>query len=479
MPRRRRASRRRQRSLGQRLCRYLGWRLALLAVVVMAIGIAVASVDLGAYRTRAESMASSALGMEVTIAGPMGIGLLPAPHVSVGDVQVSGRGATLARIARARVYVHPAGLLHGELRIERIALADARIHVEQDHSGRLNVAPPTGGGGVPVIGIAQASLSYVDRRTGASLEATGCSLDLSRLRTGDARPAAGLALDARLQCRAVRRGSVTLSGLDIVASGEDGVIVAEPISARLFGGRGRGRLRADLTAGTPRFDLEYELEAFRLQRFLATLASAPAADGRMDFQAALAARGSSVAALERSADGRLSLRGSGLTLHGQDIDARLEEYRETQHFDLLDTGAVLLAGPAGLAVTKGYDFAGLLKGSGGTTPIRRVVSHWRVRDGVASARDVALATADNRIAARGRLDFVDERFEEFRVAVVDSRGCAVVEQGIEGTFANPRVERPGVVASVVAPVVNLFKQGIEKVSDRDCAVFYDGAVAHP
>lgn len=103
MARRSRGRGRRQRSLGRRLRRHVASRLAVLATIAVAIVIAAKLVDLGAYRPRAESMASGALGMDVAVAGAMGIGLLPAPHVSLGDVRITGRGPTFARIGETRV----------------------------------------------------------------------------------------------------------------------------------------------------------------------------------------------------------------------------------------------------------------------------------------------------------------------------------------------------------------------------------------
>lgn len=39
------------------------------------------------------------------------------------------------------------------------------------------------------------------------------------------------------------------------------------------------------------------------------------------------------------------------------------------------------------------------------------------------AQDVAMATKQNRVALKGGLDFVNERFDNVTIALIDARGC--------------------------------------------------------
>jgi len=181
--------------------------------------------------------------------------------------------------------------------------------------------------------------------------------------------------------------------------------------------------------------------------------------------------------LRRSAEGEVSLSGTNLTLAGVDLDRDLSRYEASQRFNLFDLTAFVFAGPLGLVVTKGTQFAGLEQQGGGNTQIRTVVSKWKVEKGVAHARDVALTTSHNRLALQGGLDFVDEKFDEVFVALVDSKGCAKVRERIRGPFGNPVVEKPGVLASITGPVRNLFRD--IPGADAKCDVFYSGSVAPP
>jgi len=173
------------------------------------------------------------------------------------------------------------------------------------------------------------------------------------------------------------------------------------------------------------------------------------------------------------------LRGKKLTLSGSDLDRAFERFESSQNFNLVDVGAFFFVGPLGLVVTKGYDFATIAQAQGGSSEIRTLVSEWEVEHGVAQARDVAMATKENRVALRGRLDFVSDRFDGVSLALVDAKGCATVQQKISGTFQDPVVEKPNIAASVVGPALRLLKKGRELLTGGQCDVYYAGSVAAP
>jgi AsmA protein len=166
-------------------------------------------------------------------------------------------------------------------------------------------------------------------------------------------------------------------------------------------------------------------------------------------------------------------------LVGNDLDLAISRFESSQGFNLVDVAGVFLAGPLGLAVTKGYNFASLFRGTGGTSRVDTLVSDWAVERGVARARDVALATAENRIALQGGLDLVNERFADVTVAVIDKRGCASVRQDIRGAFGHPTVEKPRFLRSLAGPALKLFRQTRGIFPSGPCEAFYSGSVPPP
>ncbi|HSS62903.1 MAG TPA: AsmA-like C-terminal region-containing protein, partial [Gammaproteobacteria bacterium] len=203
------------------------------------------------------------------------------------------------------------------------------------------------------------------------------------------------------------------------------------------------------------------------------------AEGSMDFSANLSMQGKTVNEITRTLEGQISLRGEKLTLDGYDIDQTLSRFESSQNFNLVDMGAFFFAGPFGLVLTKGYNFASIFQGSGGSSEIRTLVSGWKVERGVAQAQDVAMATKENRIALQGRLDFVNERFDDVTVALIDAQGCAKVKQTIRGAFQKPVVEQPSLLESLTGPALTLLKKGRDLFPGGECDVFYTGSVAPP
>lgn len=276
----------------------------------------------------------------------------------------------------------------------------------------------------------------------------------------------------------VRTEDLVVSDLKCAVAGKEGILDLDPVTMRLFGGHGSGRIRADFSGSAPQYHVRYSLSRFRIEEFLKALSPTKVAEGPMDFSATLSMRGKTANEMKRTAGGEVSLRGEDLTLGGVDLDRVFSRYEASQSFNLVDLGALFFAGPFAPLITKGYAFASLFQGSGGSSRIRALVSDWKVERGIARAKDVAMATNENRIALIGSLDFANERFDDVTVAVVDGKGCAKVRQRIRGPFRRPEVEKVSVVQSVAGPVLKLFKQA-EKLFGGKCEVFYAGSVAPP
>jgi AsmA protein len=434
-----------------------------------------------------EAAASEALGMEVRVGGRVTTGIFPGLHVTLEDVKIRNREASLVAARDAQIWIDYLPLLRNEVRIGEISLSHANISIERTLDGTYNFEKP----GSPVaslpaldlasVTVSDATLNYANQQSADIYEARHCSLDVHRLqlqRSGqDFMKRLSITADAA--CDEFQGKYLPLSDLSFSVAGGNGIFHVAPIAMHLFGAQGSGVIEADYTKATPLHHFHYSLPQFHIEEFFKTRSPRKFARGLMDFEADLTMQGNTVDEMKQSMAGHISLRGKDLTLEGTDLDKEFSQYAASQKFNLVDGGAFFFAGPLGLVVTKGYDFAGIFRGSGGSSNIHNLVSEWRVEQGVAKAQDVAFATSRNRMALQGGLDFAGGQFVGVTTALIDARGCAKVKQKIHGSFQKPVVEQPSFLEVLAGPAMKLLKKARDILPGGKCEVFYAGSVAPP
>ncbi len=445
-------------------------------------------VDAGVYKPRLEKAASEALRMEVHVGGRPGIVFFPDLQVRLDDVRVRNRGTDVASAKEANLKIALLPLLHGEVRFVRIELKRPRISIKRNRDGAFNFAKQQEAkGALPArvldnISLSNGTFLYEDERSGEGFAVENFNLDVRSLRIAGGNSAEllkNLALTAEFTGREIRMKDLAFSDVKFTCQGQEGVFTLTPVTLSLFGGQGSGSIGADFSGPVPRYSLRSSLSKFRIESYLKTFSSKKVAEGPMDFSANLSLRGNTVKEIKQTAYGEVFLRGENLTLYGNDLDREFARFESSQNFNLVDAGAFFFAGPIGLAVTKGYGFASIFQGSGGSSVIGKLISDWKVERGTAQARDVAMSTKENRIALQGRINLVNERFDDVTVALIDARGCARVRQKIRGPFRKPVVEKPAVLMSLAGPALNLLKQARDLFTGGKCEVFYSGSLPAP
>jgi uncharacterized protein involved in outer membrane biogenesis len=462
---------------------------SLIAAAALALLITAVAVLLlrATAKTRVESFASKALGMEVSVGGKVAIGVLPGLHIALTDVHVRTCGADLASAGDVDLGIKFLPLLHQAVQVEKLALRRFTISIERNHDGKLNLdsschtAGSFPGFAVASVVISDARLVYADQQTGQRFEAADCTLDEGGLLLSSGNGSdllKNLSVAAKLTCGKIQTNDFTASDLKLSVDGKGGIVDFDPMTMRVFGGGGSGHVHADFSGAAPMYRVRFGLVQFRIDEFFKNLSAKKIGNGLLDFSADLSLRGETMAALVHSVSGEASLHGANLNLEIGDVDKQYSRFEDSQRFNLVDVGAFFFAGPLGLGVTKGLDYARIFQGTGGTTTVHTLVSEWRVEHGVAQAKDVAMATQKNRIVLRGRLDFVTDSYDEVTVALVDAKGCLEVQQKVRGPFLSPTVEPPNVVKSLTGPTRRMLGQ-VRKLLGGKCAVYYAGSVAPP
>ncbi|HET7319320.1 MAG TPA: AsmA-like C-terminal region-containing protein, partial [Nitrospirota bacterium] len=336
------------------------------------------------------------------------------------------------------------------------------------------------------ISISEGRLVYADEKSGEKAKADnfdGTIRNLSYGGTDGAGPFKDISFDGDLRCKTLTINNFTLTNLVMRAAGGNGILDIKLVSMHVFSGTGKGSIHMDMTGSVPSYRVICTLSRCRvdelIQAFSSRKITEKSIEGLTDLSVDLTAQGKSADEAKQSLSGDVSLKGENLMLYNMDIDALIPKYERSQNFNLVDVGAFFLAGPFGPVLTKSYNFGSLYEElQGGKGNIRKLVSIWKVKNGVADAIDVALATKKYRIAMKGGLNFNNDRFVDVTVAVLDKRGCAVYSQKVHGPFNKPKIDKVSIVKSITGPVSNALKDAW-KFMGGECKTFYSGSVAQP
>lgn len=465
----------------------------LVAFFILAMVILLFLVDADAYKPLVEAVVSDALGMDCRIGGKMNIALLPL-GLSAKDVHIRNLEKDVLSADGVKIGLRIAPLIRREIRISEFEVIKPRLFIERDRSGKFNFGRPAEkppkDKGLPVellsmtrLTVAGGEMSYTDVISGSSTELKDLNLRIADLSLKQSRRAdllKSVSLQGDFGSKLLRTRNLVMRDLKFGMSVKDGVIDIRPFTMSFFGGDEKGRIEIDTRGAVPLFKIEYTASKFRFEKFVEALSRKKIMKGETNFSLKITTEGKSLEEMKRRMKGEASLRGENLLLYSMDLDHLLSKFEESQQISLVDLGAFFLAGPLGTAVTKGYDFASVYGAqSGGEGTIKKLVSKWRIRNGVAEAEDVALTTEKNRIALKGGLDFPNKRFDNVTVAVLDRRGCSKLSQKIEGPFRKPRVEKTSTAETLAGPVLKLLKKAKKLVEGERCEPFYRGSLKHP
>ena len=473
--------------------------LGILVTLLVLAGVAIlVLVDVNTYKPRIESAISDALGMEFRIGGKARLGLFPSTSIVLSDVRLRNRGSDLATAETLRVGVKLLPLLSRRVVITKLALEKPVIRIERGIDGKFNyetpprpATPATKEGEAPSasLTVSAGSMSagkivYVNRRAKSetSLDTIDLSVrDLSIPTAPGVKLLKGISFSGDLSAKEMKTKDFSVSDVRAKMTAGAGVYEFRPFTMKLFGGTGEGGIRVDLSGDKTILKVRYTLAKFRAEDSLAGLAQKKYLTGPMTVTPDLYLRWKDANEMMRTLSGTVSLQGDGLTLHGMEIDRILSKAEDARRLGLADVGAFVLAGPLGSAALKGYRYGDLYRSATreGETRIPRLVSDWSVRDGVADATDVAFSTGKNRIAMKGKLDFVTGRFVDVTVAALDEKGCAKIRQKISGSFGDPRMDKTSVLQSFAEPILGAFERAGKLLGISSCEPFYTGTVRHP
>ena len=293
----------------------------------------------------------------------------------------------------------------------------------------------------------------------------------------DSNPLATLYANGDFYSKKIRSNDLKLDDLDLKFSAVNGSYKIKSEIVRLLGKKASGESEIVVKpfVDIPEYSIYYKATKFKAEELLSTFSQDSLITGPLSLTMKINTLGKDWKTMVDNLNGIVELNGQDLTFYGFDADEIMEKFKRSQSFNLVDLGAVMLAGPVGIAVTKGTDFARILAfNSGKKTFIKNLISHWNIKNGIFNIKDAAFSTTKNRFASKGFIDFSKENLD-LELALLNKKGCSVFSQAVSGNLNSPTLGKVKVMGTILSPVTNL----VDDVLGTDCDVFYSGSLKHP
>ena len=112
--------------------------------------------------------------------------------------------------------------------------------------------------------------------------------------------------------------------------------------------------------------------------------------------------------------------------------------------------------------------------AGDSTEVAHFLADWNLKKGKLSTGDVAMSTKNNLVSTEGEYSVLTDSLD-FKINVLDKRGCELIGQRIYGKATQPEYGKVNILKTFFGPVTNFFRNiGLAK-----CDTVYAGKVIHP
>ena|GEM_PF-3250928 len=182
-------------------------------------------------------------------------------------------------------------------------------------------------------------------------------------------------------------------------------------------------------------------------------------------------------------NGHIGFAAKNLQTQKIDLDKLVNYFEDSQGVGLLDIGAYVIAGPAGVILVKGNDYNNLRRAalnSQGSSNIAQLQISLLLENGVLNLGDTALATTEHLLAAKGSLDLIQDSYQDIQLATIDNFGCIIYKEKISGPLNNPQIIGANrVVKTILNPINSVITTTKNALTISCKEPFYHGRVSYP
>jgi len=483
----------------------------ILGLVIVALVLFIATMDLNKYKPKIEQAVYDASGYELKINGDISTSFSPI-GISVTDVSVGvPNKKAFATFSGFDVAVEVMPLLKQEIKVNYVILSNLNLTIEKMKNGKTNLDVTASNKSssksetnskegtkeqaqLPLVNVTEvrldnANITYVDHISKTDANVKNINVTINDISLDSAKEKLqSIALRGDVNIEKITYGKYNVHNMTLDFDLKDAIANLNSMKYTIFDSHASAKARVDMSGKKPKISIEELIPNLKLESFGKEVFDKDILKGTVNAKVNLSFIGADEMSVKKSVKGTVLFDGQNVGVQGYDIDKIVKSYNALKSGDLKKTGASFLSSALDNA-TKGKGAFDDLKG--GTTAIERLHVKIDIAKRVATLSDVAIATLNNRVAVKGSINIVDESLQGVKVAILDKKGCATYSQGISGSLSNPKgkslASKDEVSAEQVQEVVNMVssffgkkkEKKVEKKSNENCKPFYTGVVKHP
>ena len=482
--------------------------LVIMTTIIVVLGIIIATFDLNKYKPQIEKKVYEATGKELKINGDIGLSLTPF-GISIKDIVVKNpkgfSSSDLLKLQKVAVSLQVMPLLSKQVKVNYVKLQDMNLLVEKSKKGLMNIAinkkaakkeetknkpKEKESAKLPMVNVGKVLLSninvtYIDHQTKSKAKVDNLNLTVNDIAlNGDKDILKALSLKGFLKIADVKYDKYLLKDISADFTFKDKIATISPLKLTVYNSQVLGKLVYNMNGKKPKIHIEDHIAKLDLKEVSKQFIKNKkiSLDGYVKTDIKLSMVGQTPKDIKRSLTGTLYVFGNNFGIKGVDLNKVFKSLDDAKSINKKDIAGFLVAGPLGVALSKGMSGGNMLSGlDGGTTAVKKLVINAPIKRGIVTLKDVAMKVGGTRVAVKGKIDLTRERFIKVQVGVVGGNGCAKIAEDISGTFSKPKYSTKALTSGVVAnTVTSLFGQFTKSSGSNTkkpkCKVFYNGSI---
>lgn len=463
------------------------------AVSIVAFFLLIKVIDFNEYKPKIQKAIKESTGYEIMIRGDITLSLSPV-GVSISDIEVANPSyrsdVSFAKLGSFDVALDIAALLKKEIKIKYLVIDNLALSIEKNKEGKLNyLLPPVTKEvahksssakskkveeieaeedalfiNVNKVKFTHASMTYTDLSDNAKMMFENIDVEMNDIHFDPSKHSLnGLVFLSQMHIDKISYDRYVFNDVSMSMEMKDAVGVSENLKYTLFDTLFQGSGKFDFSGKQPKISLKHKIEGLKLAPFIKGMFQQDIAEGTAEGDLKLSFTAGDALSFKTTLNGYVNLFGKNVTLKGYDLD---------QIAPLVDTHASKNLGTILNSSLNGVQ--------GGKTTVQEISMRVDIGYSEIELSDVAFSTAKNRVALKGKINIVEEKFVDLKAALLNAKGCSVFEQKISGTFAKPKVKMDESNAKILTNVaLSFFTKNDKSTADSNCTVFYEGVITQP